>query len=426
MLHHVLHLLLGRRAGLLRAAEDHLGELVLVDTHLVVVGQLVEDDLRLERGLGVRGDLRPELLLGRGGLVLVVLEVALEGVAGARELVGDLLLAALDLVGEHRLGQLERRLGHQVGDHGVGGGVDLIDAGHALHGLGQVGLHLVDGVELGHHLGELVVQLGQGLGLDLGDGDLDVGLLALGGAADQLGGELHLVAGGLAGHGLVEPVEHAARTDLVGQALGGTVLDRLAVLGGDQVDDDHVTGLRGTLLVGAGGEALAHDLDALVDLTVGGDQRGHLGRQVGVGRDLEVGTHVELGGELHQLVVLQLGHVDLGLAQRDELVLGDGLAVGVGQGGVDGLLEHRAAAEPLVDDRGGHLPLAEARDVHLRGDVLVRLVQVGLEVGEGDLDGELDPRGAELLDGAGHLVDSCGVSTVRLRPSERMTGIEPA
>ena len=426
MLHHVLHLLLGRRAGLLRATEDHLGELVLVDAHLVLVGQLVEDDLRLERGLGVLGDLRPELLLVLGGLVLVVLEVALQRVAGAGELVADLRLAALDLGGQHGLGQVEGGLGDQVGDHGVGGGVDLLDAGHAHDGLGQVGLHLVDGVELGHHLGELVVQLGQGLGLHLGDGDLDVGLLALGGAADQLGGELDVVAGLLAGDRVVQPVEHAAGADLVGQALGRAVLDLLAVDGGDQVDGDHVAGLGRTVLVGAGGEALAHDLDALVHLVIGGREGGHLGGQLVERRHLEVGAHVQLGGELDHVVVLELGDVHLGLAQGHQLVLADRGGVRVGQRGVDRLLQHRAAAEALVDDRCGHLPLAEARDVHLRGDVLVRLVEVGLEVGEGDLDGELDPGRAELLDGAGHLVDSCVWTTIRVEPSERMTGIEPA
>ena len=59
-------------------------------------------------------------------------------------------------------------------------------------------------------------------------------------AADQLGGEGLLVAGGHAGQRLVEAVEHAAAADLVGHAGDLGALDGLAVLGGREVDDDEV------------------------------------------------------------------------------------------------------------------------------------------------------------------------------------------
>jgi hypothetical protein len=45
---------------------------------------------------------------------------------------------------------------------------------------------------------------------------------------------------------------------------------------------------------------------------------------------------------------------------------------------------------------------AESRDVHLGRELLVRLVEGGLQLGERDLDGDLGPRGADLLDGAWH------------------------
>ena len=79
-------------------------------------------------------------------------------------------------------------------------------------------LELVDGVELRGQLGELVVELGQLLLLDLADVDLDLDVLADQVAADELGGEGLLVAGGHAGQRLVEAVEHAAAADLVGHA----------------------------------------------------------------------------------------------------------------------------------------------------------------------------------------------------------------
>ena len=121
----------------------------------------------------------------------------------------------------------------------------------------------------------------------------------------------------------------------------------------------------------------------------------------GVGH-LELGTHVDLGGELDEVAVLELGDLDLGLGQRGQLVGGDGLAVEARPGVVERLLDDHAAPEALVDDHRRHLAAAEAGHVDRARDVGVRLVQAGLEVGEGDLDGDLDPRGAELLDGAGH------------------------
>ena len=88
--------------------------------------------------------------------------------------------------------------------------------------------------------------------------DLDV--LADQVAADQLGGEGLLVAGAHAGQGLVEAVEHAAAADLVGHAGDLGALDRLAVLGGLEVDDHEVAVGGRALDVVEGGEALAQRL----------------------------------------------------------------------------------------------------------------------------------------------------------------------
>ena len=55
---------------------------------------------------------------------------------------------------------------------------------------------------------------------------------------------------------------------------------------------------------------------------------------------------------------------------------------------------------PIVTlDEG--LALAETRDGDALGDLAVGLGQVGLEVTEGDLHGQLHPGRVELLDGAG-------------------------
>ena len=51
------------------------------------------------------------------------------------------------------------------------------------------------------------------------------------------------------------------------------------------------------------------------------------GLEAVVRRQLDLGLDVDLGGELEALVVLELGHLDLGLGQRLEVVLLQGLDV---------------------------------------------------------------------------------------------------
>ena len=58
-----------------------------------------------------------------------------------------------------------------------------------------------------------------------------------------------------------------------------------------------------------------------------------------------------------------LRDLDLGLAQRAQLVLADGLGVEAGQALVDGVLDDGRAADALVDDARRDLALAEAGDL---------------------------------------------------------------
>ena len=402
MLLHVLDLGLGRRAVLLRLGEDHLGELLLTHLGLLVIGKLVEDDLRLEGVGGTLLDLGPEVFLGLGGLVLGVLEVLLHRQAGAGQLLDDLLLAGGDLGLQQGGGDLEVDAGDDGLEDLVASIGGLLEAGHLLEAATQVGAHLVGGVELADHLGELVVDGGELLLLNLGDSHLDLGVLVAVGAAQELRGEGLALADLEARDGLVHAVEHAAGAELVLDALGGGVLEGLAVLRTLQVDGDDVAILGGAVDIGVRGEALGQGADTLLDVLVLDLGGLDLDRDVGEGRELEVGTNVDLGGEGHLLAVLELGHLDLGLTQGDDLVLDHGLAVGLGQCIVDGLLQHHAATEALVDDGRRHLALAEAGDRHLLGDLAVGLVQARLQFGEGHVDGELHPGRAELLNGAGH------------------------
>ena len=376
-----------------------LGELLLADVELLPLDQLVEDELRLDAldrrflGLGV------ELL---GGLALD-LQVLLEGQAHLAELVVlEVVLAGLDLVLEQLLrdgdlDQLEQLLQHTL--LGLGGLVVLL---HVLEALAAVGAQLLERVELGGELCELVVQPGQLTAGDLGDLDGDLGLLAGRRTALELGGEGGLATGLQALHGVVDALQQLAGADGVGDALGEAVLQHLAVDLGLQVHGDDVTVLGGALDRAGGREALTQLLDRGVDVLVADLDGVDLDLDAGVVRDLDGGTDVDLGGEVQRLAVLQLRDVDLGLAQRVELGVVDGLGVEPRERVVDGLLQHSATTEPLVDDPGGDLALAEALHRDLLVDLLVRRVEAVLELLEGHLDSEPNPGRVQGLHGALH------------------------
>ena len=90
--------------------------------------------------------------------------------------------------------------------------------------------------------------------------------------------------------------------------------------------------------------------------------------------------------------------------RRDRVDAGllDGLAVQARHGLLHGLLEHDAAADALVEDALRDLAGAEALDLHLRADLAVGAVELGLELVERDLHRQADPRGAQGLDSALH------------------------
>src|SRR5699024_7552942 len=139
--------------------------------------------------------------------------------------------ASARAVGHGDVEFVEELLGQRVAgqSHAVALGVG--------HGLGaQVLLELVDGVDLGSHLGELVVGLGQLPDLDGLRGDLDLGLLAGALATGELGDEGGGLLGRQAGQRLIQALEHVAVADLVGDALDA--LDLLVVDGGDEVEGD--------------------------------------------------------------------------------------------------------------------------------------------------------------------------------------------
>lgn len=235
-------------------------------------------------------------------------------------------------------------------------------------------------------------------------------------------------AGLQAGDGLVDAVEELAGADGVLHAGRDAVLQDLAVDLGLEVDRHDVALGGGALDRVGGGEALAQLLHGLLDVLVA-DLDGVDGDlDAGVVRDLDGRADVDLGGEGQQLAVLQLGDVDLGLAERVDRGLVDGLGVELREGVVDGLLQHRTTAEPLVDHSGRDLALAEALDRDLLVDLLVRRVEAVLELLEGHLDSEPNPSRVQGLHGALHgSVSLVADSGVLLRPPHwrRLSGFGP-
>ena len=116
------------------------------------------------------------------------------------------------------------------------------------------------------------------------------------------------------------------------------------------------------------GEALAETIDQLVDLLVGHLGRGLLDLRSPCSRlrcQLQARPHLDRGGEDQRLVVLDLLELDLGVADRREVLLADGVAEVRGHGARQELLEHDVAADLGVDDLLRDLALAEARDLDL-------------------------------------------------------------
>ena len=129
--------LVGVHAVLLGAHHEVLDELGLLDPDLELLGDGVEEELGLERLAGALVDL---------GAVLVVVEAVL-----ALEVLVHLGLD--DAVGHGHVDGLEQVLEHLVA------GLDALLVPLGLLGLGgDVGAQLVEGVELGGELGEVVVE----------------------------------------------------------------------------------------------------------------------------------------------------------------------------------------------------------------------------------------------------------------------------
>ncbi|CDZ88569.1 hypothetical protein RHRU231_420118 [Rhodococcus ruber] len=390
--------LLRRNPVALRLEEDALGELFLLDGGAFGLGNRVEQQLHLHGALGGLTGVLVELLAARALLFEELVElglVVIERVDGVVQ--GAVDLGLDDGLGQRHLDRLEQHVENLVAD--LTGLLDLLDPGDPL---AQVRLELVEGVELARELGELVVLGGQLALLDTVHRDGDDGLVAGMVTGDQRGGELLRLARGHADERLVEAVDELTRPHLVGQTGGGGLGDRLAADGRGQIDGHEVTVLHRTLDTGEGAETLTQRQQLLLDRLVGdlhGIDGDLDGGEVGQG---DLGPDIHLGGEDELDVVLELGDVDLGLAEDLDLVGGHCLAVAGRDGVVDDLLEHGAPPDAGLEQLARSLTRPEAGQSDLAGECLERAVEIRLELLEGHLNVDTDSRRAELLDGALH------------------------
>ena len=227
------------------------------------------------------------------GAVLVVVEAVL-----ALEVLVDLGLD--DAVGHGHVDGLEEVLEHLVA------GLDALLVLLGLLGLRRdVGAQLLEGVELGGELGEVVVELGQLADLDRLHGDGALGVVALVVATGEQCGELLGLLGRHADEGLVEAVEHGfARAHLVGDA--GHRVDLVVADAGPgrsiETKSPFSTARSTPFRVpnrscSAMSRASTSSSDGLGFVDLDGDA-------AEVVRQLDLGAHVDLDGELEVLAVL--------------------------------------------------------------------------------------------------------------------------
>jgi folate-dependent phosphoribosylglycinamide formyltransferase PurN len=93
------------------------------------------------------------------------------------------------------------------------------------------------------------------------------------------------------------------------------------------------------------------------------------------GGEIELGAYVDLDAEVQALAIFDAGDLNLRAAHGANTGLTHCLGVGLGQVGVDGLFEHSATADALVDDARGDLALAETGDAHRCADGLIGLIE---------------------------------------------------
>ena len=363
--------------------------------------------LPLERGRGLRlGLVRERLLVAPGDPQVRLLRDALASQHRERVL-EQLVRAGMD----QPVGHLDLGLGHRRLDHRIlvlafeCARVDLLEA------LADVLAQLRERVEAGGLGREVVVGLGQVLGLDLVDRDRELRLLARQLRSRIVVGERDrdrsLLACARAHQLLLESGHEPARAELHELIAAGASLKFLSVDGAHVVDHRVVAVRGGALHRVERRQPVAQPVDLLVDL-------GILDLRLAAA-DLESLVLAELGGradpdldrERQRLPLLgHVAHVELGLAYRGDPGAVDRVRVPAPERAPDRLVEDRVAAEPADHHRGRNLALAESGYAHLAAELARGLLDAPLDLLGGDFRLDAHARLGQLgdagLDAVGH------------------------
>ena len=212
---------------------------------------------------------------------------------------------------------------------------------------------------------QVVVELGQLLGLDLLDRDRELRLLA-----GQLGrrvvlgegdGDGALVARGGAFELLLEAGHEPAGADLDHLVAALAAAERLAVARAHVVHDDEVALAGGPLDGVEPGRALAQAVELLGDRLVGDDGLAAADLEALVLAERGLRPHADLDREGQRLPLgRQVAHVELRLADRHDVRGVDRRRVPGADRVADGLVEDGVAAHSLDDHRRRRLAGAEA------------------------------------------------------------------
>src|SRR5690348_8015426 len=192
--------------------------------------------------------------------------------------------------------------------------------------------------------------------------------------------ECHRIAGVCADDGFVETVYEIGSAHFVGQVRRRTTLYLGSVDQRDDVDGDVVASLHWSLHPGERGKSLAQRIQLRVYFVVSHRHVVDCDRDSGEVGQGDLRPDVDLGCERQLLSVVQVGDLDVRLAQSADATLSDRVTVSLGQGRVDRLLEDGCSADTLIDDPGRSLPGPEARYPDLSADLLVGGVEARLEL----------------------------------------------
>ncbi len=112
--------------------------------------------------------------------------------------------------------------------------------------------------------------------------------------------------------------------------------------------------------------------------------------EVPVVAERDLGSHLDGDLEDERLAFLGLDDVDLGVGQRQDVLLDERVAIGVLDEVLDGVVDDGAGRQLPFEERSRRLARAETRDARSSREVADGLVDGALESLGGDLDLEVD------------------------------------